>query len=178
MDIINELKGKSLSSRELLKLVNYKANLITYPELKKYKSIDEALGKYNCLIILYLTKKNYGHWCCIYKLKSDLLHFFDSYGIIPDDELNFIDENMRIELNQRLPHLTMLIYKSKYALDYNDYKLQKRKNGIATCGRHVATRIYFKNMNIEEYVKMIIDSKLEPDTFVTLFTYKLSNNNI
>lgn len=55
---VYNLINKPLSDDDVLKICNYKANLMTYPELVEYDNIDDALGKHKALILLYETKKN------------------------------------------------------------------------------------------------------------------------
>ena len=81
----------SLSSDDILKALDSKVKIIQYPDISKYKTIDNLLAPYNRVVILYLTTKNYGHWVCIFKNKNNQIEFFDSYGIKPDNELKFIN---------------------------------------------------------------------------------------
>lgn len=175
-EFIKELQSKSLSDSELLDLVNHKANLMVYPQLTEYDNIDDCLGKYGVLILLYETKQNYGHWCCLIKHSDNHIEFFDSYGLFPDDEFKFIPENFRVESNQVYPHLTYLLYKSGCDIEYNNYKLQSKSEDaltkISTCGRHVACRILFRNMPLDIYAKMLLEKDgLTPDMKVTLLSY-------
>lgn len=173
-EVIEIAKKKSLSGGELLKLVNRKANLMTYPQLTKYDDIDKAMGKYKALILLYETKQNYGHWTCVFKRNNNTIEHFDSYGMKPDDELAFIPEYFRIVSNQELPHLTALLYKSGYNVEYNDKKLQIQKKDVNTCGRWVAMRIIFRNMNIDDFIELFKGTKYySSDDLITLITYIL-----
>ena len=98
MDIKNlDLKlrkeiAKPLNGMELLKQLDFKPNIITYDNIHLYKDLDELLGDSKACILLYLTKENYGHWCCVYENDDGHIIFFDSYGFIPDDQLNFISK--------------------------------------------------------------------------------------
>lgn len=62
---INMLKGKALSGNELIDLLGGKVKIVRYPNIHKYKTIDELLEPYGSTIILYELRKNYGHWVCI-----------------------------------------------------------------------------------------------------------------
>lgn len=169
--IINKLKTKALTGQNLLQLVNYKCNMLTYPQLTEYNTIDDALGKHGTLILLYETRNNFGHWVCLFKRDKNTIEFFDSYGLLPDDELKFIPDHFRMISEQVLPHLTSLLYHSGYKVIYNEHRLQRKLRDVSTCGRHVACRINFKNKTLEDYVKMIKSTGYDPDTFVTLLTY-------
>lgn len=175
-DLLQEAKKKSLSSDELLNLVKHKANLMVYSELTKYNDLDKAMGKYGCLILLYETKKNYGHWTCIIKRKSIntnkiIIEHFDSYALMPDDELKFVPEYFRDIGKERLPHLTALLYNSGYPIEYNDHKLQEKMIDVNTCGRWVGMRINLKHLPIEEFIKLFKgDKHFNSDDLVTLST--------
>lgn len=173
MVTIKDLEKMSLSNDEVLQLIDGKANLVTYTQLKNYKNIDQLLGKYGACVILYLTKKNYGHWTCIFKINKKTLEIFDSYGIFPDDELNFkMNDNFRIVSGQNYPHLTYLLYNSPYDLTFNEYQFQKKGRDVATCGRHVATRLLLRKLSLENYKNLLTSDKYTPDEFVTMLTLK------
>lgn len=174
-NLIKYLKSKSLSGDDILKLIDYKANLMTYPELTKCDDINKCLGKHGALILLYETKKNYGHWVCLIRHNKKHIEFFDSYNFFPDDELNFIPEKFRKISNQSYPHLTYLLLKSNANIEYNHARLQKftidPDEHIATCGRHVATRINLRKIPLDEYIKIMKGNKeCDPDTIVTFLT--------
>lgn len=172
--VINKMKSKSLSSNDLLKLVNYKANLMTYPELTKFRTIDEALGPHKALIILYETRKNYGHWCCVFRRNNKIIEFFDSYGLLPDDELKFIPEHFRDLNNERLPHLTVLLYKSEAQIEYNDKQLQQKMKDINTCGRWVGLRLILRELPIDTFNYMFTKYKfINADDIVTILSINI-----
>lgn len=167
---LHKLSKKSLSGKELMDLIGRKANIISYKDLHNVKDINEILDPHGACIILYETKDHYGHWCAIMRNSEGGITFFDSYGGQPDDQLAFIPEHFRKVSNQDLPHLTALLYKSGLPIDYNDGRLQKHGSGIATCGRHVATRLALKNMNSDDYIKFMKSTEFDPDELVTLLT--------
>ena len=86
---MNEEISKSLSGTEVLDLLNNKCNLVLYSDLHNIKSIQELLGEYKKCVLLYHTSANYGHYCCVYE-NNNTIFFFDSYGSIPDTQLNFL----------------------------------------------------------------------------------------
>lgn len=173
--ILKKYEDVALSDKLLLKLVNGKAKLILYPELINYDNIDEVLGEYGCCILLFEAKKNYGHWCCLFKVAENEIEFFNPYGGYPDDSLKFIPMHFRVISNQYYPYLSLLLYKSPYKLSYNEHKFQKHGNGIRTCGRHCAVRIIFRNKTLDEYTHFLNHwcEKLNMDydmlvTFITI----------
>lgn len=160
----------SLSNGDINKLLDGKCNIMSYDQLNNYNNIDSAMGKYGALVLLYQTKQNYGHWCCVFKRNNDTIEFFDPYGLFPDDELEFVPNNMRNVLGEDYPHLTWLLYNSGYKkIDYNSKQLQKFKEDVNTCGRHCVVRIMMRNLSIDEYIKFL---GKDPDKKVLELTEK------
>ena len=108
-----------------------------------------------------------GHWVCLFRNK-DGIHFFDSYGDKPDNEE---------DLNGQEPLLTELFKDSGLPIYYNTKRYQKRRQNIATCGRHCIARLIFKNKSPESYdsiVRQFKDDKGkvgEPDDWVSALIY-------
>lgn len=168
MDIIHKYRDVALSNQEIEKLVNGKANIIVYPELSKYNNLDEIFYPYDICFILYETKLHYGHWCVIFKLNDKEIEFFDPYGGYPDTQLKFIPENFRIISNQDIPHLSYLMFFSPYELSYNQYRFQKYRKDIKTCGRWCSVRALFRRLSLEEFKDLFNDNN--GDDLVTLLT--------
>lgn len=166
---IQELITQPLSGSDILKSIGYKANLLTYSQLSNFNTLDEVLGPFETLILLYETKKHFGHWVCLFRSCSNTITFFDSYGILPDDELLFIPSNFRRLNNEDYPHLTALLYKSGCIVDYNHHKLQGKKSN--TCGRFVIIRILLKHLSNNEFSKLFKGKN--PDKFITYLTYNI-----
>lgn len=172
MDI---LLKKPLSSNEMINFMNGKAKVITYPNLHKYKTIEEVLNPYGVVFLLYNFKPKYGHWVALFKYpNSNIIEHYDAYNYKVDEELNFVDKGFRNKNNMRFPHLTKLLYDSPYEVQYNNYKHQKHSKNIATCGRHTLFRVIFKDLNIDEYnnliKKLMRIMKMTADEVVTFFT--------
>lgn len=173
-DILKRYEDIALSDKEVLDLVDKKANLILYPQLHNYEMIDQILNPYGACIILYESQPNYGHWCCIFKIDDNTLEFFNPYGGYPDINLEQIPYNFRKESNQDYPHLSWLMYNSNYNLTYNQHKFQKYDQDVKTCGRWCALRLNCRSMPLEEFYKMIkqLTNKLHVtnDELVTMLT--------
>ncbi|HLX52494.1 MAG TPA: hypothetical protein VKR58_01040 [Aquella sp.] len=171
MDIINEYKDIALSNSDVLKLVNGKANIILYPELVNYNSIDEILEPYGACFLLFEARLKpfpYGHWCCLFKLDNQTIEFFNPYGGYPDDSLEYIPMDIRKQSNQDYPYLSWLMINSPYDLTYNEHKFQKHGNNIKTCGRWCAVRLLCRNSNLEQFTKIFKNKN--GDELVTLVT--------
>jgi hypothetical protein len=163
----------ALSDHDVLKVVDGKANIITYPDLYRYKKLDDILKPYGSAFILYEWKPSFGHWISINKINPDTVEVFDSYGVLPDDELGWVPKKFIKKSNQDFTYLTELLYDSPYNIDYNHYKFQKKGSGISTCGRHAAMRILFKEMPLDEYYKVF--GGVDSDELVTLFTMLIAH---
>lgn len=164
--------NKSLNSTEVLKLINGKANYLNYRDFTKYNNIFDAMGKHKALILLYLSKYNYGHYVCIFQRNNKTIEFFDSLGFdMPDDEFNFISDEERYKNNELIPHVIKLLYKSGLKIENNIDQLQQFNT--QTCGRHVAVRLLLRNMKIDDYVKLMKSTNLTPDELVYFLTNKI-----
>lgn len=165
-------KSLALTGKQVQKISGFKPKVLTYPELIKYNSIEELLGNVEAVIILYLTSKNYGHWCCLFKYpNSNKIEFFDSYGLIIDDELAFVDDNFRVDNNMAYPHLTYLLTKYDGPIEYNEFQLQDPNDTKSqTCGRHVGFRLRLRFLPLLDYISIFNKSKYTPDQIITFFT--------
>mgnify|MGYP000846162687 FL=1 len=172
-NILKKYKKVALSNKQILDLVNDKANIVLYPSLYKFSTIDQLLYPYNACFLLFETKPKFGHWCAIIKY-GNTIEFFDSYSGYPDDVLNYIPDDFKKISNQNYPYLTKLLLDSPYNIEFNDHKYQKYNTNISTCGRHSALRILYKNLNLKQYDKLIKKlckiTNTDPDTLVTYLT--------
>lgn len=177
-EILRQYQDIALSDKEVLKLVDGKANLILYPDLHKYSSLDEILDPYGACILLFEAQPHYGHWCCIFKVNKRLVEFFNPYGGYPDDSLEYIPMHFRMMSNQYLPQLSYLMLDSPYELSYNEHKFQQHGSDIKTCGRWCAIRLIYRFLSLEEFEKMIKEMcrklKVTGDKLVTLLTMHIN----
>lgn len=162
----------SLSDIDLRNNIN--SNIVSYSDIKKYKNIDDLLGNDNKCIILYETKKNSGHWTCLYKVEKTIF-FFDSYGNNIDLQLKFIPKQINESLGQDHKKLIELLYNSPYKVEFNEYKLQKLKKDINTCGRWVLIRLMYPNISIK-YFKNLFSKKLIGEISPDKMIYELTKN--
>lgn len=157
---ISKLVNQPLNGAQMMKIVDGKANISTINQLKKYKNIDEVLGRHGAVILLYELKKGYGHWVCLYKYDKNALFFFDPYGLKPDEQLLFG--------NYSKPYLTMLLNKSDYDVLYNTEDIQKLSKNVSTCGKFVALKLIFRNLDNREFLSLFLDNKhYDPDFWVS-----------
>jgi hypothetical protein len=159
-----------LSGKEVEKLMGGKTKIITYKDLKDYDTIEEVLEPYGNVIMLYESMMGVGHWVLIFINKDGNIEVFDPYGVKPDDQLNWINDDFREESGQLLPHLTHLMLKTPKEVEYNNYQFQKYDPNVNTCGRHSIMRYLLKDFNIDEY-KQIMDMYKNPDLLVSKIVY-------
>ena len=147
----------ALSGKQMLDLMDDKCNLVQYREVEKYNSLDALLGDYHKCILLYHTSSNFGHWVCLYRV-GKTVYFFDSYGVMVDDQLKFLPKDLREDLNSNHRYLTDLLYKSNYMVEYNEYQFQKKSPLINSCGRWCVNRLRYPEISIDEYHKLFKDA--------------------
>jgi hypothetical protein len=122
------------------------SKVIKYSELgKHYNDTVEELLPLDTDYRIILIEQNYnsGHWCCILRY-GKTIEWFDSYGIKPPNELNFISTIKNKVLGQKKKTLTDLLDDATsrgWNVVWNKKKLQKLKDGVNTCGRWVLLRI-------------------------------------
>ena len=150
----------ALSGKQMLELMNHKCNLVQYREVEKYNNIDALLGDYQKCVLLYHTSESFGHWVCLYRV-GKTVYFFDSYGVMVDDQLKFLPKDLREDLNSNHRHLTELLYKSDYLVEYNEYQFQKKNPLINTCGRWTINRLRYPDISVDEYHKLFKDASKE-----------------
>lgn len=174
--ILSQYQNVALSDKHIFTILGGKNTMVIYPELVNYKNIDEVLGPHGMCVLLFEAKKGYGHWVCLWKI-GDTISFFNSYGGFPDDSLEYIPDHYAKMNNEDRPYLSLLLEASPYKLTYNEHAYQKMGEGVRTCGRHVAVRLFAKHLDDAEYYKYINffckQNDITPDDFVTLMTLPL-----
>ena len=157
--------GYSLSDDDLKKAMKGRTKVVIYQDLHKYHSLKQLLRPYGSVCLLYETKPNYGHWVGVIDRGSSV-EVFDSYGKYRvDGELKIIDPQFRQQSGQNFAYLSKLLYEDGRPIEYNDTPVQSQNPQIATCGRHVLTRILMKDMPVGQYTKLL--KKGNPDKIVT-----------
>ena len=169
--------------------------IVKYPELEDTEMILDYLNKYGFVVILFLNSKNgeltfnYGHWICltvspsskINKNKKLSITFFDPYGISVDMQKEYVpDEYLKLS-DQERHYLTEFLYKlsNVYNIEYNEKKLQTKRKGTNTCGRHCIIRIINKDIPLEKYQKVLMEKGgLNPDQKVVKLTNWLMQGKI
>lgn len=166
MTELAEVKEYSLSDADIRKMLGSNISIMTYPELKFIKNIDDCFDDKGRCILLFLTENEHsGHWTALLKSQAGIL-FFDPYGEAPDAQKKGIPASQLQALDETQPYLTNLLRASGHKVTYSHIKFQKDKVGINTCGRWCIARCLFANKSDAEFKNMITKSGLSNDDFV------------
>lgn len=163
-----------LSDSDILSLVN--TNIIDYKQLYDVKDIKDILKNGSC-IILYETSPHVGHWTCL-KENGDTIYFFDSYGLLIDDEFNFISKAfIKNNYYNDKTRLRKLLYYSDYKnIEYNEKQLQSKNGNVSTCGRYCVLFAKYNN-TLDEFVEILSSQRESPDEIVLKLTNYLFLNS-
>lgn len=153
---------------------NPDASIIKYDLLTKIFNIDNLFRNTNKIIILYLLQsRSKGHWVTLFRDPSGVYHFFDSYGLPEDTEVDHLTDGQRQEYNERKDRLHILL-KGK-PTHYNNICYQKP--GTATCGMFVTHRLHHADLNEGEYYDLMKDlchkDQATPDAIVAAYCRKI-----
>lgn len=156
---------KALSTEEVSCIAGGNVTMIPYTDVHLYNDINDLFAT-DKVLINYLSKKNFGHWVGLHK-KDNVITFFDSYGDIPDDQIQFIPKKYRIESMQDFPYLIKLMKKWKdekpgREIHFNDEQFQRYSEKIQTCGRWVGLFLRYANdYLIEDFIHIMNEVKDE-----------------
>ena len=167
---LGRIKSYALSDGDIRKILGRDIKIITYPDLGRMSSINQAFDKKGRSIMLYLTEdETTGHWVCMLN-KGNKIEFFDPYGEAPEQALDTVPEENREALGEDEPLLTRLMRASGKEVYYNTYGFQKDKADVNTCGRHAVVRCLYAPYSLEKYKNIIDKSGMTPDNFVSALT--------
>lgn len=165
----NQIKNSEkidLSKEDLLEITENKCEVVVYHNLGDYSSIEELLGEKGAVILLYEMKRNFGHWVALFytdESKSGI-EFFDSYGMKPDEELNYARY-----VNQTF--LKDLLNKYSGSVINNSKKLQIFKNEVNTCGRWTALRVRLRHIPLQTFQKLFKGQTFNADWYVSALSF-------
>lgn len=146
--LIDNLEEHTLTGRQVTQ-ISGGVPVVAYHELPSYGTIDDLLGnEHEAVILLFETHYNVGHYVALYRL-SDGLHYFDPYGMKPDQELKFATYN-------HIPHLTHMLGSTPVKVSTHRY--QQWSDQINTCGRHVGVRLRTRHIWNDERYKALLGS--------------------
>lgn len=173
---------KMLSDHDVNDIVLDKIPTYIYDQLYNSDNIDDFLDN-DRFLLCYDRERNgnniIGHWCCVKRVnegKEKGLHFYDSYGEFPDDQLKYISPEHREKYNLIKKRLSELFLNSGYQIHYNPHQHQGIKYpNSATCGRHSGLFLQMDNIGVEEYNKFLknvcnYENKEDPDKIIVKLT--------
>jgi hypothetical protein len=143
-----------ITGRELFNLIGGRANIITYSNLLKIKSLDQLLYPHNAAVVLYEYRRNYGHWVSIIRHKNRI-EFMDSTGCAPDDILDRIPPDFKNSAGIYDRHLLKLLLSSGLPIEYNEVKFQQQNTN--TCGKWVAVRLLCREIPLTRFQSLFKD---------------------
>lgn len=167
----------SFSGEDIHNFTDGKCEIITYPMLLEYDNLFDVFNGKKALVLLYETGPSYGHWCTLLIHPKNKIEFWDSYGLVPDDEIKFIPKAYRKQSGQDYNHLTALLLNTGCEIEYNHTQMQQHNKDagfeVATCGRWCAARIYFRKVPLTKFIKIIKSAEkygVSPDQVVIYLT--------
>jgi len=146
--------NEPLGGDEITKALYGKVKVLSYDELLKFDTIEEAFYPYNRLVILYYwdfsnNTKN-GHYVAVRKDNfRNKIYVFDSYGRFIDDNLADIDPYKRKQYKEDYKQLTYLLLKSPYKIEYNEIQFQQ--NNSSVCGRYAIYFLLRDDLDLEDF---------------------------
>ena len=164
--LISNAEKVDLSEKDILNITNNECDIVVYHNLGQYSSLEDLLGEKGAVVLLYELKRNFGHWICLFYTDESRtqVEFFDSYGMMPDEELNYARYN-----NQPLLKEMMNAYTG--SVIYNKKKLQVFKEDVNTCGRWTALRVRLRHLPLEKFSKLFKNQTHNGDWYVSALTY-------
>lgn len=163
--LIYGAESKDLTGAEVMKICQGQVKIVPYHELVNYSSLEQLLEPHGATILLYETKKDFGHYTALFYDRNNNIEFFDSYGFKPDQELKFAKYD-------KDANLTRLIKKYDKPVIYNNTQLQEWEADMNTCGRWCSMRIRFRDKSPDEFVKLFKNNQFyNGDWFVSALTF-------
>ena len=123
-------------------------------------------------VVLYETEPNWGHWVGVVDTPEGIEHF-DSYGIVPDQELKWVPPGFARGSGQDVKHLLKMLYdehkRTGATINYNAHKLQGPYS--STCGRWCVLRNMCRDLGSDDFYDAVMGAcdflRLTPDELVT-----------
>lgn len=173
--LIKQSEKIDLTGADIHRITDGQCKILAYEELENIESLEQILNPHGCVMILYQTARDFGHWVALFRddpNNTKNLEFFDPYGLKVDEELDINSEfHLRQHNGVRTPHLSALIEKGNYNVKSNTFRLQKFLKDVETCGRHVGFRIRMREISLNKYIKLLTTNKTyNPDFWVSALT--------
>ena len=166
--------NKLLTQNDIYRVAHSYYPLLTHRSLSRLQSITQ-LFKFGAVLLLYETRDRIGHWTCvIFHRKRKTIEFFDSYGLRPNEQKEYMPKSM-----WQSAYLSKLLFRFKirhpdWTIEYNELPLQSWDSRIATCGRWVGVRLYYRETPLTRF-QNFFSSHRNKDLLITRISQKLLN---
>lgn len=168
--MLKQLEREPLGIKQLQGMLTTPVKFFDYDQLHG-KSLQDVMSEGKAII--YMRIKNeigrqtsaVGHWIALLKQvdeRGDFIEHFDSYGLSLDKEL---------ALTHSDKYLSYLLQNER--VFEGKKRLQKVRENVNTCGRHVVQRCNMP-LSYSEYVHFLSTIECPADTAVTLMTLNAS----
>lgn len=169
------------SKKDLMYMLHGAVKVLTYEDTLQYNTLDDLLGQYENVIILYPNSDNggsfddpVGHWIALFSIpgsKPKSIQYFDSYGCYVDDMIQEYDQEAEERGGEIIPtHVAKLIVESEDEVDWNETKFQGLAGEANTCGLWCVIRIKNNHLNENQFKKIFhdlpISQGISPDLLV------------
>lgn len=178
LDYYREIMYSPTSREDLEYMLDNQVHIVSYQELLTFNTLDDLLEDYGAAIILYPNAgTNVGHWCCIFFMPgTDIIQFFDPYGVYPDDQLDDFnyDSDTIHKRTQFPPKILELLLDTPYRVRYNEFPLQNLSLAANTCGLWCVFRLKNRSLTEEQFKKLFYDvpvnKNISPDLALSRLT--------
>ncbi|MDR3550742.1 MAG: hypothetical protein P4L31_04970 [Candidatus Babeliales bacterium] len=165
MNIAN-VENTELTDSDLKQLLGNNINIIPYPNLKRYKSLNDCFGKRNFFIIFFETESALsGHWTMMLR-QGNTYEYFDPYGLGIDCDKKYIEERTLTKLKENEPILINMCHDAiskGFTVFANTIDYQRWSNNVGDCGRHCAVRASHANLTELQYYNFLMQYMKDND---------------
>lgn len=175
--LVTQAQSDFFSDDDIRKWLGDHVRILKFCDLAKYSSLQQACGPGNMCVILFETDMpnmngHTGHWVCFFQVDDVTWEWFDSYGVRPGSERDFVTPEVLEETKADVPLIEKLIANAPdhTKMIYNQVRLQQLKKGIDTCGRWVCIRLLKRKIPLARFQELFLDTKQSGDWIVTCMT--------
>ena len=169
-NIVKKAEKIDLSGSDINRIADGNATIMSYSDLEKIQTLNDAFKEKPCLILLYELRQGFGHWTTLTKHSDKLVEFCDSYGLTMDSELQFTSYYFN---EHGVPHLTRLVRESGMTLEQNKKQFQQFKESVNTCGRFSGYRARRNDLSLKQFQSIFLGKRESPDEIITRITLSL-----
>lgn len=150
---------------------------LRYEELERIQTLQDLFPRgINARLLFYPNPlKDTGHWTLLlYHPEKPSIEFFDSYGLLPDDEFKYIGQGSTIRA-WLINLLERIHRKNGLMIEFNPFPFQSLQTNAATCGPWCVFRYWcsqFHGMkNVQQFQYALEGMDNYQRNLVCLFMY-------